>query len=151
MNQRKPRYAKRRESRGFTLIEVMIVVVILGIIAVIAYPNYTRHVQNTRMANAQGDLMELAQWMERQYTLNNAYRSAPGGPFLVTGDLPFTESPKDSNTTAYDVTLGDVTANTFTLTATPVGPQAGHWCGNLTLNQAGTRGATGADPADCWR
>ena len=136
----------RRVQRGFTLIEVMIVVVIIGILATIAYPSYTRHVQNTRMATAQADLMELAQFMERQYSLTNRYDTNVAD----ASDLPFTASPKDGGTTAYDI--GIVTGqNTFTLTATAVGPQLGHWCGNLTLNQAGTRGATGADPADCWR
>ena len=131
---------KQRKVRGFTLVEIMIVVVIVAILAALAYPAYGRFVQNSRMATAQGDLMELAQWMERQYSLNNTYAG------LV---LPFAISPRDPTaTTAYGIALGNLGTNTFTLTATPVGPQVGHWCGNLTLDQAGNRVA--GDP-DCWR
>ncbi|WP_018954726.1 type IV pilin protein [Thioalkalivibrio sulfidiphilus] len=130
----------RKNSLGFTLIEVMIVVVVIGIIAAIAYPNYTRYVQNTRMANAQGDLMELAQWMERQFTLNNSYAGLT---------LPFSVSPKDSGTVAYNISfVAAPTANAYTLQAVPTGPQAGHECGTLTLNQAGVRGA---NLTTCWR
>lgn len=135
----------QQRTSGFTLIEVMIVVVIIGIIAAIAYPAYTRHVQDTRMATAQADLMELAQWMERQYSLNNSFTG------LTTGNLPFSASPKDGNTTAYNLTLGNVTANTYTLTATPTGPQVGHGCGTLTLNQAGARTPDPATNPNCWR
>jgi type IV pilus assembly protein PilE len=131
---------KQRKSNGFTLIEVMIVVVVIGIIAAIAYPSYTRYVQNTRMATAQGDLMELSQWMERQYSLNNSYAGVA---------LPFTVSPKDGNTAAYNISFQAApTANAYVLQAVPTGPQTGHECGTLTLNQIGARGAA---LTTCWR
>jgi len=130
---------------GFTLIEVMIVVVIIGILATIAYPAYTRYIQDSRMATAQGDLMELAQFMERQYSLSNSYAGVADA-----GDLPFDESPKDGGTTAYNVTIVTA-ANSFTLTATPTGPQVGHTCGTLTLNHAGVRTPDPATNPRCWR
>jgi len=59
--------------RGFSLIELMIVVAIVGIIAAIAYPSYSNHVRETRRTTAQADLVELAQWMERQYSGDFSY------------------------------------------------------------------------------
>lgn len=133
-----------RRQGGFTLIELMIVVVVLGIIAVIAYPAYQNHIRDTRRATAQGDLATVAQFMERQFTMNNSY--------LVGGNpptLPFTVSPRDGNTAAYNLSLqAGVTQNSYTVQAVPTGPQTGDRCGTLTLDQAGVRGAA---QANCWR
>ena len=136
-------------NKGFTLIEVMIVVVIVAILGTIAYGAYTRHIQDSRMATVQGDLMELAQWIERRYSLNNSYAG------ITTANLPFSTSPRNPNsTTAYNIALRNVDDTRFTLIATRTGPQTGHRCGDLTLNQAGLRDVENADgvtAADCWR
>ncbi|WP_285260277.1 type IV pilin protein [Halopseudomonas bauzanensis] len=71
--------AMRRWSRGaagFTLIELMIVVVIVAILAAIAYPSYTRYVQQTREAEAQGQIMELASALEAYRAKNFSYNGA---------------------------------------------------------------------------
>src|SRR5690606_38472416 len=84
----------RKSSAGFTLIEVMIVVAIIGILAAIAYPSYQDHVRKSRRADAQTALLELAQFMERHYTTNGRYlTSANAAPAL-----PFSEAPKDGTT-----------------------------------------------------
>ncbi len=132
----------KRASSGFTLIELMIAVAIIGIIAAIAYPAYQESVQQTRRSNAQADLMELAQWMERQYAQDYSYLEGGNQPAL-----PFNVSPR-TGTTFYNLSFaGNVTQNTFTLQAQPTGPQATDRCGTLTLDNAGARG--GAE-ADCW-
>lgn len=128
-----------RRNRGITLIELMIVVVIVGILAAIAYPSYQNHIRNTRAATAQADLMELAQFLERRYALANTYEDL---------DLPFDESPKEGNTKAYDLSIVDADADSFTIQAVPKGPQLGHRCGTMTINQAGQRTAA---QNDCWR
>jgi type IV pilus assembly protein PilE len=117
----------------------MIVVVIVAILAAIAYPAYSRYVQNSRAATAQADLLELAQWMERRYTLNNTY---------VGAVLPFTQSPREGTTVGYQLQLENVTQNAFTLRAVPQPVQTGHPCGEMTLNQANVRTPAGAN---CWR
>lgn len=134
---------KPDNQSGFSLIELLIVIAIISLLAAIGYPSYQNHMRDTRRATAQGDLMELAQFMERQYSINNTYLDGANPP-----TLPFTASPGDGATAAYNIALTQTTQNQFTLTATPTGPQTGDRCGNLTLNHAGQRTA---DDNNCWR
>ena len=133
----------KRSSQGFTLIELMITVAIIGIIASIAYPSYQEQVRKTRRANAQSDLVELASFMERYYTENFTYVGA-------AADLPFDESPKQGNPKYYDLDLTPApTQLAYTLIATAKNSQSADRCGNLTLVQTGvTASSTGA--SGCW-
>ncbi|WP_394168839.1 type IV pilin protein [Saccharospirillum alexandrii] len=131
---------QRQCSGGFSLIEIMIVVAIVAIIAVIAVPSYTSYVERSRCTDAQADLMELAQWMERRYAANFNYLDLTEDPPAVP-DLPFTQSPDDASA-AFDITL-EATATTFTLTATPIAGRIradGGACGTLTLDNQGNEG-----------
>ena len=130
---------------GFNLLELMIAVAIIGIIASVAYPSYQEYVRDSRRVDAQGVLLEMAQWMERQHTVNGRYTINASG---AAPTLPLTKSPKDGTDTFY--TLGvTATAQTYTITATATNAQAGDDCGNLTLTQTGVKGATGSG-TDCW-
>lgn len=130
-------------QQGFTLMELMIVVAIIGIIAAIAYPSYLNNIRETRRTTAQAELMELAQWMERQYSADYDYRDAGGN----APGLPFTESPRSGGGTFYNLSFsGNVTQNGFVLQAVPQGDQVNDACGTLTLNEAGVR----TPNADCW-
>lgn len=132
----------RRQS-GFTLLEVMIVVVIVGILAAIAYPSYQEQVAKSRRADAQTALMELAQFMERHYTANGSYLEGANPP-----TLPFTESPKDAGAKFYDLSLQGTTATAFVVRAVPKGAQLGDRCGTMTLSNTGVKAAAAND---CWR
>lgn len=132
-------------EKGFTLIELMIVVAIIGILAAIAYPSYQSHVEKTRRNLAEADLLELAQWMERRYATGFDYRASGGG----SPTLPFSTSPRNtSEPTAYNINFaGAVTRNGFVLRAQPTSLQSGDRCGTLTVNE---QGVEGADDNDCW-
>jgi type IV pilus assembly protein PilE len=135
----------RVRPRGFTLIELMITVAIVGILAAIAYPSYQEHIRKARRADAQAVLLELAQFMERYYTMNNTYAGAA---------LPFAKAPKDGDDTYYGIDFdGDPDATSYTLVATPAGAMTGDKCGTLSINAAGVKGisAEDVDLSVCWR
>jgi type IV pilus assembly protein PilE len=133
-----------RTQLGFTLIELMIVVAVVAILASIAYPSYQTQIRKGRMGQAQADMLEVAQFMERCFASNNTYQTCA---------LPFAASPR-TGTSYYAITLATPNRTAFTLTATPssAGGQNQQLCGTLTLNQAGqkTFSGTGATAGQCW-
>lgn len=125
-------------SRGFTLIELMIVVAIIGILAAIAYPSYQQYTERTRRVDAQGALMGLASAMERHYSTNNSYEGAAAeGADTGAPEIYAAESPLDGGTKFYDLRIESANANSYTLKATPKGGQAGN--GILELDSTGAR------------
>lgn len=131
-------------SKGFTLIELMIVVAVIGILAAIAYPSYLDHVQRSNRSEAISALVSMASDQERFYTVNNNYASSVTDPAGL--GLSATTS-----TNLYTVTVNNDADTTYTLTATPNG-----WndpdCGNFTLTNAGQRGISGGATVDqCWQ
>lgn len=139
------KYASGSPVKGFTLIELMIVVAIVGIIAAIAYPSYQTYVERTRRNLAQADLLEVVQWMERRYSAGFDYRNSS----KANPTLPFDTSPRNpSGTAAYNITFdGDVKRTEFKLQAVPTSIQNGDKCGTLTVDEQGVRGAA---KTDCW-
>jgi type IV pilus assembly protein PilE len=126
--------------RGFTLIEVMIVVAILAILALIAYPSYQEHVRKGRRAQAKSDLMEIAQLLERQFTVDRDYRT-----FALTAAM--SRSPKSGDNVYYTIAFTARSQTAYTLQAVPQGIQSRDVCGNLTVSQTGVRTpSTGS----CW-
>lgn len=131
-----------KKNAGFTLIELMIVVVIIAILTAIAMPSYQNYVQQTRRADAQSTLMELAHFLERHYTIQGKYTDAV---------LPFNKSPKDGSSTMYNLSLAEQKANSYKLQAVPAGSMAGDKCGTLTLDYLGNKKSSSATVAECWK
>jgi type IV pilus assembly protein PilE len=130
----------KKRNRGFTLIELMIVVVIVAILAAIAYPSYTRQVQKSRRAQAKADLTEIAQGLEREFTANRSFAAYA---------LPFTTSPREAGgVVAYDI-VGVIGPAAYTLTAGAAGPQTTDLCGDLTLTNTGVKTHSAGDDAGC--
>ncbi len=136
---------------GFTLVELMIVVAIVSILAAMAYPTYQDSVRKSRRADARAALVELAQFMERNYTDAHRYDLDRAGAAINTAALPFQEAPKEGGTKFYDLALV-VAQNTFTLSAAPKNGQAADPCGTLSLDQAGVKDVAGGTlpKEDCW-
>ena len=136
-------------SKGFTLIELMIVVAVVAILAAIALPSYQDSIRKGRRGQAKSDLVELAQRAERFRTINNGYNAGTG----FWASVPNTDrrSPRGAGTAHYNITEAQA-AGTFTLTATPQGGQANDArCMTLTINQAGAKTESGSGSLqDCW-
>lgn len=137
------------KALGFTLIELMIVVAVIGILAAIAYPSYQDSVRKSRRGQGKADMVELAQRAERFYTVNNTY--AGFWATVPTAPVNHRVSPRTGGTAAYVITETE-TANTFSLTATPQGGQVYDTrCATLGLTQTNEKSETGTGVlSDCW-
>ncbi len=132
-----------KKNKGFTLIEVMIVVAIIGILAAIAYPSYDEYVKRGNRAEGQAFLNEVAARQERYFSQNNAYVTS------VDDISKLGLSKSSSETGKYTLSIG--TDNGYTLTANQQFNDTK--CGNLTLNAQGVKGRSGTEKTvdECWR
>ncbi|WP_434628172.1 prepilin-type N-terminal cleavage/methylation domain-containing protein [Pseudomonas sp. Z1-29] len=130
----------RKSNRGFTLIEIMIVIAIIGIVITIGYPSLTEYMKKGRRAEIAGLLSEQAQILERHYSKTNVYTNATG----LSGGNDF-----------YTINLTP-TEQSFTLTALrrSGSSMATDKCGDFTIDNTGKRGninsAAGVTTKDCW-
>ncbi|MCJ8204965.1 type IV pilin protein [Pseudomonas sp. RGM2987] len=131
----------RRSNRGFTLIEIIVVIAIIGILVTVGYPSLTEYMKKGRRTEIAGLLSEQAQILERYYSKNNSYTNAVTG--LSNGNDFYT----------INRTLAD---QSFTLTAVRKtgSSMATDKCGDFTINNTGARSminaAAGLTAKDCW-
>ncbi|MCJ1881731.1 type IV pilin protein [Pseudomonas nitroreducens] len=134
-------------SKGFTLIELMITVVIIAILAGIAYPSYQSYTIRANRTEGITLLNDAAARQERYFSQNNQYAT-------TTAQLGMGSATSRNN--LYQLAINRPNTSQYTLTAQPVGSQTQDTtCGSLTLDQAGARGAAGgtvaATVATCWK
>lgn len=140
-----------KKTRGFTLIEVMIVVVIVAILAAIAIPSYQSQIQKTRRADATSTLSQIAAAQERYFFTNNGYVTENAKLSDINAS---TESPDGH----YAISISSDACDgngCYELTATAQGSQANDsTCESFTVNHVGTRSAKKSDGTDstenCW-
>lgn len=127
-----------RRAGGFTLIELMVVVAIVGILGAVAYPSYVEHVNRGRRAVAQGMLSDFATRQHQFFVDTRGYAASVAA---LRVSVPADVSAH------YDVTISTTAGPPpgFTLTATPKGRQSSDKCGTLTINAVGAR-----TPSGCW-
>ena len=137
------------DAAGFTLIELMIVVAIIGILAAIALPSYQESVRRGDRASARAAIMESQQFMERFYAANDAYNIDKAAANVA---LPSRLRAVPTESVRYNLTVS-ATVNAYTVTATPISTDSK--CGVLTLTHTGVKGALGstatATVSPCWK
>lgn len=137
-----------RKQRGFTLIELMIVIAVLGVIIAIAYPSYTEQVRKSRRAEGMGELLELADRMERFYSDRGTYAGASLGTAATN------IYPASSENGYYTLSIVSQTATDFSVSAAPTakGNQNDDRCGTFTLTGQGVKSVSNATYLDeCWK
>jgi type IV pilus assembly protein PilE len=140
-----------KKSDGFSLIELMVVVAIVGVLAMIILPSYQSYVLKSRRTVAINAVMDLASREARYYTTNNAYTTS-----MITLGYSADPMPVPATGAAYyslSVTDNAVAKGGFELTAARVGTQANDTCGNYVYNGLGLKSMSGgtASASDCWK
>ena len=140
---------KQRNMKGFTLIEVMVVVAIIGILTAVAYPSYLNQILKTKRATANTSILECASILERRFTLGNSYGADADAATAACANV-------DNDDYALTVTVGNVQngrSNEFDITATPgASLDRDLDCRTLTYSHLGVKGSTGTGGnVVCWR
>ena len=151
------RHMRSQKNSGFTLIELMITVAIIGILATIAYPSYQDSVRKSRRADAKIMLLDAAQREERFFTQYNTYTTVVVAPGSCAGQacgLNYQANTSPGGFYSITAAAGNTgIGSSFVLTATPVAGKSqatDSACTTFTISNTNQKGATGTDANNCW-
>jgi type IV pilus assembly protein PilE len=135
---------------GFSLIELMTVLLIIGLLAAVAWPSYQSHVRRGHRVQAQAALLEAQHFMERHYGAHGRYVLDSGAAPTLPARLQVLPA---QGPVRYRLRLEAVQAGSFSLRADPEGVMADDPCGSLLLASTGARSRTGTglSVAQCWQ
>ena len=140
----------QQKSKGFTLIELMITVAIIGVISAIAFPSYTAYVTRGKRTECRSAVMQVMQQQERYYTQQNTYTTTTS---ISPGFLTFSGDSQTSSActlTAGQCTSTVVISSCVKVTGSPV--KADAEVGDITFQSDGSKSCTGSGaPAKCWK
>lgn len=140
-----------RRRKGFTLVELLVVVAVLVILTTVAYPLYTQQVLKSRRTEARVALTEIALAEQRYFTVNGSYGTAAELGTAYTDALAKMSDGDNNGIPDYYAVALVSDASSFSATATAIGQQLKDTgCTSLTLDQLGVQSATGATPDKCW-
>jgi len=146
------RAVSRQNSRGFTLVELLVALAVFAILTAIAYPMYQDQVRKARRSAVKGSMLQISQFMERQYTESMSYNSDAGGNAVnnisdVFNAASFLESP-DEIQRYYNLSFAALSSGAYTIQAAPKSGQDSDKCGTLGYSSTGNRTTT--SNYVCW-
>ena len=147
----RPSSSRPARAGGFTLIELMVVLTVIGVLSAIAYPSYAEYLLRGHRAEAKGQLLEAAQFMQRFYAVHDRYdRQRDGAAVALPAGL---QQAPARGSARYNIVVSTVSMTTYTLEARPVGSFSGDPCGVLVLNGLGQRDVRAGTraSAECWK
>lgn len=138
-----------RAAKGFTLIEILVVMLIVGLLLAVAMPNYRDHLQRAQRAQAIATLLQAQQFMERLYSVQGTYLLGEQAPTLPEALRSVSVDGRD----LYRLSVEDAGVSSYRLQAVPQDALVDEPCGTLTLDHTGLKGRSGSGMSlqACWR
>ena len=145
---------RRPDQSGFSLIELMIVLVIIGVLVAVAVPAYTSYMQKSYRSDAKTALLDLASREEKYFSVNNQYTSSAASLYGGT-TATFPMNVQSSSSSYYQLSAPTITAGSatavasFSASAVPINSQSADACGTFTITSTGVTSVSGT-LTNCW-
>lgn len=138
---------RTNKARGFSLIELLIVITVVGLLLAVALPSYTRYVLRSHRSSAITGVLDVASRQARYYTTNNTYTTSLTALGYPADPMPVT----DTSNRYYNLSVSAASATGFTVSAAPQGAQVKDTCGTYTYTDLGVKSVSFGSLGDCWK
>lgn len=128
----------KHKASGFSLVELLITLAVLGLLVAIAVPNYRAQVIRSARTEAIDEILRVSQFQQQNFTRNNMFVAPMVNPYTTQNGR-------------YQInTVIQAAGQAYVITAAPQGGQANDMCGTLGIDNVGRKTSTGGNAADCW-